>query len=1110
MSVSRHLALLAFTLLLAAGCGKSVVPSYNEKDSQSSLTGLREGWENPPQEARARVWWHWMNGNITKEGIRKDLEWMKRVGLGGVHNFDAAMQTPDIVEKRLIYMDEGWQDAFAYAVRTADSLGLEFTVASAPGWSSTGGPWVEPKDAMKRLVWRTVEVEGGRVDTSFPEPFSNAGAFQNGPQAGRGTGADIEFYEDVAVIAVKIPEGQKSAAELGAKVTSSGGSFTLEQLNDGDIANGSLLPSDEKNGFAWIQYEYPEEVTIRTITLTGAGGGGFGGNNGPATTSLEYSRDGANFTKVCDLRGGSVSQSTLEVPPTTARFFRVRFLNPRQQGGGMFGMGGGRAPQAPAGTMVSELALYPYTRVARFEDKAGFSAATGLTGMPTPASDEVFPALSDVIDVTDRFRDGRLVWNAPEGRWRIYRFGYSLTGKQNHPAPVEATGLEVDKLDPVAWSKYVHTYLDMYSKASGGRMGQRGVQYILTDSYEAECETWTPSMFSEFKTRRGYELTAWLPVLAGEVIGSPEQSDAFLFDWRATLGELITDNYTRMSEIARNDYGMLGRYTESHEGGRAYVGDGMDLKRTAEVPMSAMWITASWLPMTPDGEVDRSTYNADDKESASVAHIYGQNIAAAESMTAPGQGGLAYSYHPCNLKFIADIELSNGINRFVIHESAHQPDDVHVPGLSLGGIGQWFNRHETWAEMAGAWADYLARSCFMLQAGRNVADVLYYYGEDSNVTAQFSRVPQTVSGFQWDYCSPDALINHISFKDGRLVAGSGAEYSVLFMDRNVDYMSLPVLQKIAEFAKKGAWIGGPRPKHPASLSDDAAEFSRLVEAVWGSGLANVVETSSLAELIAKAGLSPDAVYPEGMKFLHRSLPSTDVYWLNKPSHDFFTVQVSFRVNGQVPQLWHPDDGRIEEVSYWTEDGRTVVEVPMVHDDAVFVVFSGKGEAARTLPPRSESVLVEVGGPWEVVFQEKRGAPASATFEKLSSYTESAVPGIKYFAGIASYINNFTAGPVEGDAVLDLGCVRDLAEVYVNGEYCGTAWKEPYRVNVSKALKAGENRLEVRVANVWPNRLIGDEQPGAVRVAWTDSRAYSAGDALRPAGLLGPVRLTECR
>lgn len=1096
------LTLSACGLLLSAGCGRTET-GYSEKDSQTSLAALQAGWENPPQGARPRVWWHWMNGNITREGISKDLGWMARIGLGGVHNFDAAMQTPDIVSRRLIYMDAGWQDAFGHAVRTADSLGLEFTVASAPGWSSTGGPWVEPKDAMKRLVWRTVEVPGGRVDTAFPKPFSQAGAFQNGAAAGRGTGARIDFYEDVAVIAVKIPETQKTLSELGARVTSSGGRFTLEQLTDGDIANGSLLPSDTRNGFAWIQYEFPQDVTVRSVTLTGAGGGGFGG--GPATASLESSTDGKHFTKVCDLRGGSVSQTTLTVPPTAARYFRVCFLNPRPQGGDPFGMGA-PARRAPQGTVVSELALYPYTRVTRFEDKAGFSAAANLTAVPTPASDEAFPAPDDVIDVTEHFRDGRLRWDAPAGRWRIYRFGYSLTGKQNHPAPLEATGLEVDKLDPVAWDKYFHTYLDMYRKASGGRMGAHGVQYVLTDSYEAECETWTPAMFSAFREKRGYDLTAWMPVLAGEVIGSPAQSDAFLFDWRATLGELLADNYSRISEIAREDYGMLGRYTESHEGGRAYVGDGMDLKRTAEVPMSAMWVTAPWLPMTPDGEIDRSTYDADDKESASVAHIYGQNVAAAESMTAPGQGGLAYSYHPGNLKFIADIELSNGINRFVIHESAHQPDDVHVPGLSLGGIGQWFNRHDTWAEMAGAWVDYLSRSCFMLQAGQNVADVLYYYGEDSNVTAQFARAPQTISGYQWDYCSPDALIHEISCRDGRLVAGSGASYRVLFMDRNVEYMSLPVLRKIAELAREGAWIGGPRPAHPASLTDDAAEFARLVAQTWDGGLANVVETGSLAELLKRAGLSPDAAYPEGMKFLHRTLPSAEIYWLNKPSHEARSVEVSFRVSGLVPQLWHPEDGRVEAAAYRTEGGRTVVEIPMVPDDAVFVVFAGQGPAAQTLPARTETVLQVVGAPWEVRFQEKRGAPATASFARLASYTESADPGIRYFSGVASYVNTLTVDAVEGDAVLDLGCVKDLAEVYVNGQYCGTAWKEPYRVDVSRALKPGENTLEVRVANTWPNRLIGDEQPGAKRVAWTDSRPYRASDALRPAGLLGPVKL----
>jgi len=1107
----KRTALFAALALVLAACGST--DNFVEKNSLSSLAELQAGWANPPQAARARVWWHWMNGNITRDGIRKDLEWMDRIGLGGVHNFDAALGTPTIVDKRLVYMDEGWQDAFAYAVRTADSLGLEFTIASAPGWSSTGGPWVEPRDAMKRLVWRTVQVEGGKqVDWDFPVPFRNAGAFQNSATAGRGTGADIEFYEDVSVIAVKLPEGQRTAAELGAVLTSSGGSFTLEQLTDGDVRNASLLPSDEKNGFAWIQYAFPEPATVRSLAVVGLPGGGFGMGGG-SSASLESSDDGVNFTKVCDLRGGSMTQATLSVPETTARFFRLRIQNPRApMGGGMFGFGApGPAPQAPRGTSVAEFELFPYSRVHRFEDKAGFSSAANLTASPTPASDELFPQPEDVIDITASCQDGHLRWDAPEGRWRIYRFGYALTGKQNHPAPPEATGLEVDKLDPVAWSKYFHTYLDMYKAASGGLMGSRGVQYVLTDSYEAECETWTPAMYEEFRKRRGYDLTAWMPVLAGEVIGSPERSDAFLFDWRATLNDLISDNYTLLSEIARKDYGMLGRYTEAHEAGRAYVGDGMDLKATAEVPMGAMWTDASWLPHTPDGGIDRSVYDADDKESSSVAHLYGQNIAAAESMTVMASGPVAYSYHPGNLKFIADMELANGINRIVIHESTSQPDDIHVPGLSLGGVGQWFNRHETWAEMASAWADYMARSCFMLQAGQNVADILWYYGEDSCVTTEFGRKPSDIpSGYQWDYCSPNALLQQISAKGGRLVSKSGVSYRVLFMDRNVEYMSVPVLRQIAKLAKAGVWIGGPRPQHPASLSDDPAEFARLVAEIWDARRSNVVETVRLADLLGAAGLTPDATVSGDMKFLHRTLPSAEVYWINKPSLENKTVSVSFRTAGLKPQVWHPDTGVMEEVSYKVEDGRTVVELAMVPDDAVFVVFAGKGQASQTLPSRAERTLLTVEGPWHVRFQEKRGAPAQATFETLQSYTDFAEPGIKYFSGVATYTNVLKAGAVDGQVFLDLGCVKELAEVRVNGRFCGTAWKEPYRVDVTDALQEGENTVEIRVANTWPNRLIGDQQPGAVKITFTDAPAYRATDPLRAGGLLGPVRLMEIK
>ncbi|MBO7601969.1 MAG: discoidin domain-containing protein [Bacteroidaceae bacterium] len=1090
MKKSNLTAIFASALLVVCSCSAP----------QNSLEELRQGWENPPMSARNRVWWHWMNGNITKEGILKDLQWMKDTRQGGVHNFDAALGTPTIVDKRLIYMDDGWQDAFAYAVKVADSLGLEFTVASAPGWSSTGGPWVSEKDAMKKLVWSET-FASGNVDATLPEPPHTTGAFLDGSPAGRGTaGSNYEYYEDIAVLAVKQPVDRQNASALGAKVSSSGGNFSLEQLTNGSIADAVMLPRDDKAGFAWIQYEFPAPVTVKSLKMVGAGGG-------PASTQLEASDDGKTFTHVCDIRGGGVAQVTMTVPATTAKYFRIKVANPRAAGGGFFGMGGG--PSAPpAGTMIAELELYPYSRVHRFEDKAAFSSTSSLTSMPTVAdAGEAFPTTDDVVDVTDFYKNGKLTWNAPEGNWKIIRFGWSLTGKQNHPAPLEATGLEVDKLDPEAWTRYFHTYFDMYKKAAGGLMGQQGVQYVLTDSYEAECETWTPAMFQEFNTRRGYDLKTWLPVLSGEIIGSPKESDAFLFDWRTTIGELIADNYTLLSKIAKEEYGMKGRYTESHEGGRAYVGDGMDLKATAEVPMSAMWVTAPWVPVGPDGQPDMSVYDADDKESASVAHIYGQNIAAAESMTAPGGGGKSYSYHPGNLKHVADRELSNGINRFVIHESAHQPDDVHVPGMSLGGIGQWFNRHDSWAPMAGIWADYMSRSSFMLQAGLNVADILYYYGEDANVTSTFQRSPNIPAGYQWDYLNPDGLLNHISFEKGQMVSTGGTTYKVLWMDRNMEVMSVPVLRKIASLVKAGAFVGGVRPKGTASVTDDEAEFAALIADIWDSGRKNVVETKELTDLLNAAGVATDVNIPAGYKFLHRTLKGAEVYWVNKPAKDYQTVTLSFRVSGLKPMLWHPDSGVQEEVSHTQHEGRTEVTLDLVPDDAVFVVFAGKAEQTYTVPAEVMKNETTLEGTWTVKFQEKRGAPASAVFAALGSYTEADDPGIKYFSGIANYTKTFEVAQ-EGKTVLDLGRVADLAEVYVNGQYCGAVWKEPYRLDISQAVKPGENSLEVKVANVWVNRLIGDEQPGATRIGWTDAQGFNGNEPLLPAGLLGPVKLVN--
>jgi len=1108
--------LIAGIALALAACSSDM---QVVKDSESALKQLEEGWNNPPQSARTRVWWHWMNGNITKDGIRKDLEWMHRIGLGGYHNFDASSRTPIIVDKRLVYMDPDWKDAFAYAMHVSDSLGLEATIASSPGWSTTGGPWVKPEDGMKKLVWRTLDVKGGqKVLQKLPEPFRTTGAFQNGPAQGRGMAASqYEYYDDIAVLAVRRPENAKTLAELGARLTSSGGDFSIETLNDNDVMNGSILPSNPNGEYSWIQYEFPKDVTMRSVTLVDGSTGGMGGFS-PATTALESSEDGKTFVKVCDLPGGRAMQRTLSIPVTTARYFRFTFQNPRApQGNGMFGMGGGRAP-APRGTNVAELGIHPYSKVNRFEDKAGWSAIGNAVALATPASpDEKFAQTSDVLDITDMVDvEGNISWDAPEGDWKIYRFGYSLTGKQNHPATPEATGLEVDKLDPEAWTRFFRYYFDMYKEAAGGLLGEKGVQYVLNDSYEAEQENWTPAMFEAFKSHRGYDLKPWLPVLAGEVIGSPGESDRFLWDWRMTIGDLIAENYDLLTKIAQEEYGMKGRYTESHEAARVYVVDGMDVKRSSQVPMSAMWVTAPWLPRTENGEQNRTIYNLDGLESSSVAHIYGQNVAAAESMTAPGSDGrniLAYSYHPGNLKYVADIEMANGTNRFVIHESAHQPVDDKFPGLSLGGIGQWFNRHDTWAEQAKVWVDYMSRSCFMLQAGLNVADVLDYYGEDDNVISVYgNRMPEFPFGYRYDFASPDVIKNQLSVKDGNLVSTGGTTYKVLWLDKNIDYMSLPVLRKIAEYADKGVVICGSRPKHPASLSDDKAEFESLVEKVWNSGRSNVTEGVDIAEVLERNGIEQDlAVNSKSeFKYLHRRFNGAEIYWINKPSNEYETVEASFRTTGLKPQVWHPENGTIEDATYRVENGRTVVTLDMVPDDALFVVFAGTGEGGYTVPSVQESTVSTIASPWTVRFQENRGAPAAAEFPVLKDYRESDVFGIKYFSGVASYNNTVEACGLGERSFIDLGEVHDLAEVWVNGAYCGTAWKVPFKVDVTTALKEGENSIEIKVVNVWVNRLIGDTQPDCPeKITYVDSPVYRPDSPLRPAGLIGPVRiLTE--
>jgi hypothetical protein len=1085
--------------------------------AQNSGDSLERGFKNPPESAKPRVWWHWMNGNITKDGIKADLEWMKRAGIGGFQNFDAALNTPQVVEKRLVYMTPEWKDAFKYAATLADELGLEMAIAGSPGWSESGGPWVPPAQAMKKLVWSETRLEGGRPFAGvLAKPPSTTGSFQNIGRGRSGGGASApppEYYGDIAVIAYRLPDSDFSMAELQPKVSSSGGQFDLAGLTDGDLAKTTTLPAAPVDQKSWIQFEFDKPQAVRGLSLVASvGRGGRGG--GAAGQVLEASDDGEQFRTVAEIPGGGTAQRTISFPATAAKFFRVTFRTQQPPATGQPGARGG-TPAPPAGTQIAELVLHTGALVNRFEDKAGFSSAASLYSLATPAvaiQDAVRKA--DVIDLTSKLRpDGRLDWTPPAGRWMVLRLGYSLTGARNSPASPEATGLEVDKLNRGHVKTYLDNYLGQYKDTLGALMGKRGLQYMITDSWEAGVQNWTEDMIAEFTKRRGYDPHPWLPVLTGRVVESAESSDRFLWDFRKTIGDLTTEYHYDQITASLHEREM-GRYTESHESGRAFIGDGMEVKRNAEIPMSALWT-----PRTPGDE--QTGYSADIRESASVAHIYGQNLVAAESLTA---GSGAWSWSPETLKPTADTELAMGLNRFVLHTSVHQPVSDKVPGLSLGPFGQWFTRHETWAELAKPWTTYLARSSYMLQQGKFVADVLYFYGEDSNITALFGAKPPDIpAGYNFDFINAEAILHRLSAEGGRITTPSGMSYAVLALDANSRHMSLPVLRKIRDLVNAGAVVVGPKTIDSPSLSDDQAEVRSVADQLWGSGTGEhtygkgrVYAGQTVAQALAALQVAPDFEFTKpqpdtNLLFVHRKLTDGDVFWVNNRNKRVETLVASFRVQGKEAELWHADTGEVESAPYLIANGRTAVPLRLDPHDAVFVVFRKPATLqARALPREIETILGAVAGSWDVGFQAERGAPAKITLDKLSSWSESADAGVKYFSGTGTYTKTIHA-PADwmksGVRLwLDLGDVKNLAEVSVNGKPLGIVWKPPFRVDVTGIIKPGANELEVKVTNLWVNRLIGDQQPNAAKkYTYTSQQFYRAESPLLPSGLLGPVR-----
>ncbi len=719
--------------------------------------------------------------------------------------------------------------------------------------------------------------------------------------------------------------------------------------------------------------------------------------------------------------------------------------------------------------------------------------------------------------------DGTLDWDVPPGRWTILRLGYSLTGKKVHPATVEGTGFEVDKLSAQYVGDYFKTFADMMSSAVGPNFG-RSFRYFDMDSWEAGVENWTDTLLVDFQRLRGYDPMPFLPVLTGRIVQSSEASDRFLWDFRRTIADLLAENHYTLAAKYLRQFGV-GLYAEAEGPFSPTTADSLLNKGQVDIPMAEFW--------TPRvGKKDTYYHCTDLWEAASAAHIYGKKIVAAESFTTNVEAPVWAS--PYYLKPLGDRAMSYGINRFVIHTNTQQPfvDEHHKPGMSLGTTGQNYSRNNTWAEQSVAFNDYLSRSSYLLQQGKFVGDLVYFYGEGVPATIDFWRplTPALPEGYSADWMNADVILHRLSVQDGRFVLPDDMSYKVLVIPDYVTELTLPVLRKLRDLVEAGGIVVAPKPSGSPSLADEGkeVEYHSIVVELWGImdgasgnehavGKGKIYWGKPLTEVLAAQQTPKDFEHnkPEfdtDLVWTHRSDGERDIYFVANQMDRAEDVEASFRVDGKEAELWHADTGVTEPSAYRMENGRTLVPLHFDPCGSVFVVFQhATKDRSRELPNLGVNELATIEGPWEISFPPNWGAPPKASIDPLVSWTEIPNDGIKYFSGTATYQLDLTAPPAwfkpDAKIILDLGEVKEIAELSINGKSAGgILWKPPYKVDVTSVLIPGINHLEIRVTNLWPNRLIGDQQVNAKPYAWVDYRPFKASTPLLQSGLLGPVRV----
>lgn len=967
-------------------------PTYAQQKENNTYEALKNGFENPPNSARPKVYWWCLNGNIDTISAKQELLDMKKAGIAGFDFFEIGVPKGDtMIPAGPAFLSDPSLKVIKFVVKEAGKLGLEMGLNLASSWNA-GGSWTLPENAGKSLYYSKTDVNGQTETQKIKVPFPEI-SFPKTSLVG-GTGKPMipfqangrpVYYEDVAVLAIPA-----------------------------DVKKNSL-------------------DTSKVINVT-------------------------------------------------------RFFDPK----------------------------------------------------------------NDLLN-----------WKVPPGKWKILRYVCSNSGQQLVLPSPHSAGLTIDHFDSTAVRTHL-MYIINRLKSVIGDFRKTALKSFYLASYEARGFVWTSTLPREFKKLNGYDIYKFLPSFYDKELFSNGVLERVQTDFKKTLSELMINNLYKESKKICNRYGLKINSEAGGPGYPLYNGPAEPLKALGaiDIPRGEFWVNHPSYYMDPNGK-DSIDILRVVKEVSAASHIYKRGIVEEESFTSFQH----WQEGPFDLKPFGDRAFCEGMNRVVFHGFSHNPRGTGFPGI-VYHAGTHFNDKRVWWPMVKPFIDYISRNSYVFQQADFVADVLYYYGDKVPNSATPKNTHFVVGpGYDYEVINTEILLNDLTVKNGRLVLSNGATFSMLALDKE-ETINPFVLVKLNELAREGAVIIGAKPKNVEELKNSSGtKGESLINNVW----TNVSDPSTMhidkngkiydgikpSEMLHVLDVPSDFTYPDKeswlLDFIHYRKNDIDFYFIRNTTNQWVSRECSFRQQAKIPEIWNPLNGEVISVPIYKQQGKYIhIPITLAPYGSYFLVFK-KGQSAAAPythvftngknPPMMEftrdgiiflkkgifelknkagSKSIEnniktkaINNDWTVFFTKGWGAPDSATFPNLTSWTNNQNEGIKYYSGIGTYKKNFqfSADPAlskDEKVFLDMGELSEIAQVWLNGRYLGITWTKPFKYDVTDFIKNDENNLVVKVANTWSNRLVGDALTGK-KFTNTNIKISSQGitwakTPLIPSGLLGPVTI----